>query len=333
LTDGETLFTIRQNKNGSAMENKHHAEYGHDLTVKQTEITPANKILVKTATYGAVVVAALLIGAKFFAWMRTDSISMQASLIDSLLDIVASIINLLVVSQAIKPADKEHRFGHGKAEALGGLGQSTFIAGSAVWLIIDALHRLIDPHPLQESHIGTIVIIIAIILTSLLVAYQRYVIKRTRSLAIAADSLHYLGDLYTNLGVLASLNITAYFGWIRFDALVGAGIALYILYTSWVIGRKSLDVLMDRELPDTARHQIIEIALAHPKVWGIHDLRTRSAGLQDFIQMHLDMDEQLSLLEAHEVANDVELAISKAFPHAEIIIHQDPIPHPEAAST
>lgn len=281
------------------------------------------------ATYGAVGVAAILIAAKFFAWMRTDSLSLQASLIDSLLDMVASVINLLVVRQALKPADKEHRFGHGKAEALGGLGQSAFIAGSAVWLIIDAIHRLIYPHPLQDGKLGSLIMIMASILTLFLVFYQRYVVKRTRSLAISADSLHYLGDFYTNIGVLVSLNVSVFLGWERLDSLVGAGIAAYILHSSWRIGQRSLDVLMDRELPDEARQKILEIALSHPQVWGVHDLRTRSAGLQDFIQMHLDMDEKLPLLKAHAIAEEVELALRKAFPHAEVIIHQDPIPNRE----
>jgi ferrous-iron efflux pump FieF len=292
---------------------------------------PSHKTLMTLATYGAVGVAAILIGAKFFAWTQTDSLSLQASLIDSLLDIVASVINLFVVHHALKPADKEHRFGHGKAEALGGLGQSTFIAGSAVWLMIEATHRLTHPHPLQESLIGTLTMTIAIALTGGLVIFQRYVIKKTRSLAISADSLHYLSDLFMNMGVLISLNLSLFFGWAYLDVLVGMGIAVYILYTSWEIGRRSLDVLMDRELGNAAREQIMEIALQHPHVWGVHDLRTRSTGLQDFIQMHLDMDETLSLLEAHNIGNDVEAAIQKAFPYAEIIIHQDPRPNREAA--
>jgi ferrous-iron efflux pump FieF len=305
----------------------------HEQALPKGEVSRHHKFLITTATYGAVVIAAILIAAKFFAWMRTDSLSLQASLIDSLLDMAASVINLLVVSQALKPEDAEHRFGHGKAEALGGLGQSAFIAGSAVWLIIDAIHRLITPHPLQEGATGSLVMVIAIILTLLLVLYQRYVLKQTRSLAIAADSLHYLGDLYTNMGVLVSLNVSVLLGWTRLDSLAGAGIAAYILHSSWTIGRRSLDVLMDRELPDEARLQIMEIVLKHPRVWGVHDLRTRSAGLRDFIQMHLDMDEKLPLLEAHDIANDVELALQAAFPHAEIIIHQDPLPHREAVSS
>lgn len=299
--------------------------------IHKATVSNHHKWLITSATYGAVGVASILIAAKFFAWMRTDSLSLQASLIDSLLDMAASVINLLVVRQALKPADEEHRFGHGKAEALGGLGQSAFIAGSAVWLIIDVIHRLIHPHPLQDGKIGSLIMIMASILTLFLVLYQRYVVKQTRSLAISADSLHYLGDLYANIGVLVSLNVSVFLGWERVDSLVGAGIAVYILYSSWQIGQRSLDVLMDRELPDEARQKITEIALSHPHVWGVHDLRTRSAGLQDFIQMHLDMDEKLPLLKAHDVAHEVELTLQKAFPHAEVIIHQDPIPNREAA--
>jgi len=312
----------------------------HTHSVKETrapsshqgKISSYHKLLITTATYGAVGVAALLIIAKFFAWMKTDSLSLQASLVDSLLDMAASLINLFVVRQALKPADDEHRFGHGKAEALGGLGQSTFIAGSAIWLIIDALHRLIHPHPLQGGAIGSFVMIGASVLTGLLVLYQRYVIKQTQSLAISADSLHYLGDLYTNLGVLLSLNISVWLGWNWLDSIIGTGIAIYILHTSWSIGRQSLDVLMDRELPDEARAQITEIALRHPRVWGVHDLRTRSAGLQEFIQMHLDMDEKISLADAHQVADEVEYTIQDVFPKAQIIIHQDPLPYPGATS-
>lgn len=316
------------------MKHDHHSSNkASSAMVEKPTLSRHHKMLITTATYSAVGVAGILIAAKFFAWMKTDSLSLQASLIDSLLDMLASVINLLVVRQALKPADEEHRFGHGKAEALGGLTQSAFIAGSAVWLIIDAIHRLIHPHPLQDGKTGSLIMIFASFLTILLVLYQRYVVKQTRSLAISADSLHYLSDLYTNIGVLVSLNISVLFGWTRLDSLVGTGIAAFILHSSWTIGRRSLDVLMDRELPDDARLQITKIALEHPRVWGVHDLRTRSAGLQDFIQMHLDMDEKLSLLEAHDVAHDVELAVQKAFPQAEVIIHQDPIPNREAVSS
>ena len=297
-------------------------------SVSAPALSRQNKLLVTTATYAAVGVAAILIIAKFFAWLRTDALSLQASLIDSLLDMVASIINLLVVRQALKPADAEHRFGHGKAEALGAIGQSTFIAGSAIWLMIDAAHRLLYPLPLQSGKLGSLVMIGASILTIALVSYQRYVIHRTRSLAISAESLHYLSDLYMNLGVLVSLNISVYLGWAWLDALTGAAIGGVILQTSWKMGRRSLDVLMDRELSNEDRAQIIGIAISHPCILGVHDLRTRSAGSQDFIQMHLDMDEKLTLVEAHAISDEVEMALQNTFPQAEIIIHQDPIPLP-----
>jgi ferrous-iron efflux pump FieF len=298
--------------------------------LKESTVANQNKTLVTTATYAAVAVASILICAKFIAWVRTDSLSLKASLIDSLLDMAASVINLLVVRQALKPADAEHRFGHGKAEALSAIAQSAFIAGSALWLMIDAIHRLFTPVPLQSNGIGSLVMIASSILAFCLVIYQRYVIKRTRSLAISADSVHYLSDLYTNLGVLFSLNVSVWLGWVRLDAIIGAIIGAFIMRTSWVMGRTALDVLMDRELSDNARKRIIEIALANDRVWGVHDLRTRSAGQQDFIQMHLDMDEKLLLSEAHDVANAVELKVQEAFPQAEIIIHQDPLPYPGA---
>lgn len=280
--------------------------------------------LLRFATYVAPTVACILILAKFFAWLKTDSMSLQASLIDSLLDLAASLVNFFVIRQALKPADEQHRFGHGKAEALGGLGQSTFIAGSALWLLIDVAHRLIAPHPLSDPETGTVVMIFASILTLGLVLFQKYVVKQTRSMAIAADSLHYQSDLLTNIGVLVSLNLSVYMNWNWLDVLVGASIAGYILYTSWHIGARSLDVLMDRELPDSDREKIIKLALDHPHVLGVHDLRTRSAGLQEFIQMHLDLDDKISFVLAHEISETVEGTIQRAFPHAEVIIHQDP---------
>lgn len=287
-----------------------------------------HKQLLRFATYVAPIVACILILGKFTAWLKTDSLSLQASLIDSLLDLAASLINFFVIRQALKPADEEHRFGHGKAEALGGLGQSAFIAGSAIWLLIDMVHRLIAPHPLTDPGTGTIVMVLATILTTGLVIFQRYVVKETRSMAIAADSLHYQSDILTNIGVLISINLAVYMNWAWLDVLFGGGIAAYILYTSWHIGARSLNVLMDRELPDSDREQIINLALGHPHVLGIHDLRTRSSGLQEFIQMHLDLDDKISFVLAHEISETVEHAIQKAYPHAEVIIHQDPISTP-----
>lgn len=280
--------------------------------------------LVTLATKAAIVTAAVIIVCKVYAWIQTDSISLQASLIDSILDLVASILNFFVVRQALKPADKEHRFGHGKAEAIGGLAQATFIAGSAVWLCIEVIHRLIAPHPLQSAVVGSVIMVIASVLTLALILFQRYVVRETNSLAIKADSLHYQTDLLTNIAVLISLNISYIFGWAWLDAIAGAVIAVYILITSYEIGMQSLNVLMDRELSDETREKIIQIAISHAQVLGVHELRTRSAGQLEFIQMHLDLNKDLSLFTAHQIADEVELAIRAAFPHSEVIIHQDP---------
>jgi ferrous-iron efflux pump FieF len=160
--------------------------------------------------------------------------------------------------------------------------------------------------------------------TVALVAFQRHVIRRTGSVAIRADSLHYVGDVMVNGSVILALVLTAQLGWSSIDAIFGLGIAFYIVFTAWQIARASFDMLMDRELPDADRRRIREIALAHPQVTALHDLRTRAAGPNVFIQLHLEMDGRLSLFDAHAVADAVEVEVMQAFPGAEVIIHQDP---------
>lgn len=282
--------------------------------------------LLKTASLASVVVAAILILAKAIAWRYTDSLSLQASLVDSLLDILASIINLFVIHQALKPADEDHRFGHGKAEALGSLAQTTFIMGSALWLMFDMAQRLVHPQPIATPQLGVIVMVIAILLTGALVVFQRYVIRKTGSIAITADSLHYQTDLYTNVGVLFSLYLTSYLQLPWIDVVVAGLIIAYIIVTSIRIGLKALDVLMDRELSDETRQKIMDVARQHPMVLDVHDLRTRTSGTHLFIQMHLDMAENLSLREAHTAGDAVSAHIQKEFPNADIIIHHDPRP-------
>jgi ferrous-iron efflux pump FieF len=280
--------------------------------------------LMRWATYASVATAFLLIAAKVVAYVLTDSVSLLSTLLDSLLDAAASLINLLAVRHALTPADREHRFGHGKAEPLAALGQSTFIAGSAVFLIVQAANRLVSPHPVTNTGIGLAVMAFSIAATLLLVLFQRFVIRRTGSLAIKADSLHYASDLIVNASVVVALILVAIYGWQRVDPVFGGGIALYIVYTAWQIARSALDMLMDRELPDAERQRIRAIALGNPAVRAVHDLRTRAAGQTVFVQMHLEVDGKLSLAEAHTIADDVEERICTAYPGAEIIIHEDP---------
>jgi len=289
---------------------------------------PASKIesehLLKLATRASVVTAAILIIVKLVAHWQTGSVSILASLIDSLMDAGASIINLLAVSYALAPPDKEHRFGHGKAESLAGLAQATFIAGSGLFLILESIQRLVNPHPIEAVGIGIGVMVFSIVATLVLLCIQRYVIKKTHSTAIRADALHYKTDLLTNAAIIVAL-LLSQFGWLGIDPLFALAIAAYILYSSWEIGNEAFHDLLDREITTEKCKQIIEIAKAHPQVRGLHDLRTRLSGRTEFIQMHLEMDDNLPLIEAHEIADQVEEKIMQAIPTADVVIHLDPI--------
>ncbi len=288
-------------------------------------IAPAEAArLVRLATYAAVGAAATMIAAKAAAWAATESVSVLSSLVDSLLDVAASTINLLAVRHALTPPDREHRFGHGKAEPLAGLAQAAFITGSAVLLVLEAVNRLSFPLPISNSGIGIAVIAFSMAVTLALVAFQRFVIRRTGSVAVSADSLHYRSDLILNGSVIASLVLATWLGWRSVDPLFALGIGAYILWSALMIARMSLDLLMDRELPEADRARIRAIALEHPEVRNVHDLRTRSTGPQIFVQMHLELDGALPLIRAHAIADTVEGQIREAFPSAEVIIHQDP---------
>jgi ferrous-iron efflux pump FieF len=280
--------------------------------------------LMKRATTASVAVAAAMISIKLAAWIVTDSVSLLSSLLDSLLDGAASILNLMAVRQAFVPADREHRFGHGKAEPLAGLGQAAFIGGSAVFLFIEAVHHLAQPTEVSNSAVGIAVMAIAIAVTLGLVAYQRYVIRHTGSLIVSADELHYRSDVILNASVILSLVVSTATAWPYADPLFGIAIGLWIIYGAWQVAQKALVQLMDHELPDTERARIRAIAQAHPEVTSVHDLRTRAAGPTAFIQVHLEMDGGMTLAEAHRVSDEVEAALVKAFPHTEVIIHQDP---------
>lgn len=284
----------------------------------------ANGRLMRLATYASVSVAVTLIALKMGAWLMTESIAMLSTLVDSLLDALASLVSLFAVRHALTPADREHRFGHGKAEALAAMAQAAFIAGSAVLLLFQAGERLVRPRPLAEPEAGIAVMLASILLTVVLVLFQTWVVRRTHSVAVAADSLHYKGDILVNAAVIAALVLGSWFGWVYADPIFGAAIALYILFSAWLIVREALDMLMDREMPEPDRDRIREITMAHPEVVSLHDLRTRRAGPFCFIQFHLVLDAELTLLKAHEIADAVEMELRQAFPESDVLIHQDP---------
>jgi ferrous-iron efflux pump FieF len=278
----------------------------------------------RRAAIAAVSVAALLIAGKAVAAVVTGSLSLLSSLIDSMLDLLASALNLWAIRQAAQPADHEHRFGHGKAEPLAGLAQAAFVGGSAAFLLLQAADRLIDPQPVVEGRLGIAVMLLSIVLTAGLVLYQKWVIRRTASVAVGADSLHYASDLLVNVSVVVAIVLTTELGWLRADAAFAMAIGAYILRSAWTILVNSLDLLMDHELPESDRQKIADIVRAHPAVLNMHDLRTRSSGTQCFIQLHLELDGHLSLLEAHAIADEVMQQIEAAFPQAEVLIHEDP---------
>ncbi len=294
------------------------------MTSRPSNVEPHVARMMRTATYAAVSVALFLVVIKFGAWIATESLSMLSTLIDSLLDVGASLINLYAVYHALQPADEEHRFGHGKAEPLAGLAQAAFISGSAVFILFEAVDRFLHPREIIRTDVGLAVMVVSILLTLALVAYQRYVVKKTGSVAILADSMHYKMDILVNLGVIASLLMVSQFGWLIADPLIAVVIALYIFHGAWEVGSQSLKFLMDSELPEEDRKRIVDIALAEDGVLGLHDLRTRSSGMNLFIQFHLDMDGAITLSAAHAISEAVMYKVEEAFPNADVLIHEDP---------
>ncbi|MCC6466946.1 MAG: cation diffusion facilitator family transporter [Alphaproteobacteria bacterium] len=278
----------------------------------------------RLATYASVAAAGVLIVVKLAVWIATGSVSIMASLLDSLLDAGASMVNLLAVRHSLTPPDREHRFGHGKAEPLAGLAQSAFIAGSAVLLLVQAAERLVEPRAIPHAGVGIAVMGFSMLVTVALVMFQRRVIARTNSTAIRADSLHYAGDIMVNGGVIVALLLAKALDAPIFDPLFGGMVAFYIVYSAWQIVRLSLDMLMDRELPEEDRRRIRDLCLQHIEVRRVHDLRTRVAGPDIFIQAHVEMDGAMTLLDAHAVSDDLENRLKAAFPGAEVMIHQDP---------
>jgi len=280
--------------------------------------------LLKLASIASVLTAGFLIVAKLAAWSVTGSVSLLASLVDSVMDSIASLINLFAIRYALQPADEDHRFGHGKAEPLAGLAQAAFIAGSAIFLVFHAIDRLRYAHSLDQVGIGIWVMVLAIVMTLGLLAVQRYVIRKTDSTAIRADSLHYLTDLLTNVSVLVALYLST-LGWTWADPVFAIAVAIYIFYSAVQIGHEAFQQLMDRELPEDILEQIQETAMSHPEVNGTHEMRTRQAGHTRFVQLHLELDANLPLKDAHEIADQVEAEILAFLPGAEVLIHQDPV--------
>ena len=288
---------------------------------------------VKLVSRASVATALTLIIIKLLAWLYSGSASMLASLTDSFADALASIVNFIAIRYAIVPADHDHRYGHGKAEPLASLAQSAFIMGSAFLLLFYGGERLLNPSAVENATLGVVVSVVSIALTLALVMLQKRALAVTNSTVVEADSLHYKSDLFLNGAVLLALVFSQY-GWWWADGLFAVLIACYIGQQAFDLGYRSIQALLDRELDEDTRQRIKQIAKEDSRVQGLHDLRTRQAGKTIFIQFHLELDGNLSLNEAHSIADTTGLRVKAAFEDAEVIIHQDPVQvEPSAAAS
>ncbi len=281
--------------------------------------------MMRRATYFATSMALALLAAKGIAWWLSGSLAMLSSLTDSLFDVISSTINLLALRYALKPADDDHRFGHTSIEDIASLGQFAFIVASMAIISLQSAERLFHPRPLEHETLGIWVSLAAMALTTALIAYQTMVTRRSPSLIIASERLHYLSDLLFNVGVLIALGASSVLHIVWADPAMAIVIAIVVLWTNRVIGIRAFNNLMDREMPDAEKAKI-EAILKASDILSHHKLKTRYSGTKPFIQMHVEIDDSLDFQSAHAITDTLENALLAAFPEAEIIIHPDPAP-------
>jgi ferrous-iron efflux pump FieF len=279
--------------------------------------------LLRQVTMASVGVAIMLITLKLIAAISTNAISMMASLIDSIMDLFASLVTLIAVRIALQPPDEDHRYGHGKAEPLAALAQATFIAGSGAFLLLEAVQRLIRPQTLETVDLGIAVMLVSMMATGVLLLFQRHVIRVTQSPAIKADATHYGSDFLVNAATIAALFL-AHQGVNWIDPVFGAGVGGVILFSAWFVGRKAMDQLMDREVLDGSEARIHAIAVGHPRVEAADHIRTRMAGRTMIIQLYIYLQNDLDLAKAHVIGDEVAEQIQEKFPGADILIHEEP---------
>lgn len=279
------------------------------------------------AALASVMVALILLLLKGYAAWATASVAMLGSLADTGLDLFASLVTLWGVHIAAAPADSDHRFGHGKAEPIAAFFQVILIGISALAIAIRAISRIINGETTAHAEYGIGVSLAALLLTLLLIAYQRRVIARTGSIAIKADNVHYQSDLLLNGSVIAALVLDQYLGLRVADPLFGIAIAGWLLWGTWGTAWTALDQLMDKEWPEEKRQAFLALAAQHPQLRGIHDLRTRTSGTHDFVQFHVWVDPLMTVADAHRVMDEIEAKLAAEFPGVEILIHPDPEGH------
>lgn len=278
------------------------------------------------ASYASVMVASVLLLAKLVAWWKTDSLAMLSSFTDSVFDVLMSLINMLAVRYALKPADDDHRFGHTSIEDIAGLAQCAFIFAAMAMIVLQSVERLSNPHTvLSNPELGIGVSLLGMLLTTGLVAFQTYVTRRTRSLVIASDRLHYVGDILFNLGVLTAFGLSSWGGLAWADAAIAILIAIIVLWNTWPLGVRAFNNLMDREMADDEKKLILDIIDSISEITGYHNLKTRYSGTKAFIQLHVEIAASLNFRDAHAIVDRLEQEIIAAFPGADVIVHPDPV--------
>ena len=281
----------------------------------------------KSAAYASIAMAALLMAIKGWATWSTGSTAMMGSLADTGLDLISSVATLAGVWVAGQPADRNHRFGHGKAEALSAMFQAILIAFSALALGVHSIVQLFAQTRTRAADSGILVSVIAIAGTLALLAWQRHVIGKTGSIAIATDHVHYQADLLVNIAVIMALVLDQYAGIAYADPLFGLGIALWLGWSAWQASQAAVTQLMDREWPSEKKAHFVEVLARHPELRGVHDLRTRTSGNRDFAQFHVWVDGNMSVRHAHRVMDELEAKIAAEFPGVEVLIYPDPEGH------
>ncbi|MBO9498806.1 MAG: cation diffusion facilitator family transporter [Novosphingobium sp.] len=289
-----------------------------------TVSTDQRAFLTRSAAAASIAVAVLLAIMKVWAVWRTGSTAMLGSLADTTLDLIASIATLAGVWVAAQPADAEHRFGHGKAEALAAMFQVVLISFSAAGLLFRGVSQLLAGARTEAAADGILVSLVAFAATLALLAWQRHVIRRTGSLAITTDNLHYKSDLALNLAVIAALALEQYAHVAGADAGFGIVIALWLGWGAFSASREAVNQIMDREWPEEKRDELLAVLARNPDLRGVHDLRTRTSGAHDFAQFHASVDPLLTVERAHDVVDAIEDEVMRAFPGIELLVHLDP---------
>jgi ferrous-iron efflux pump FieF len=278
---------------------------------------------IKLASTASVVTATLLVTVKTWGWLQTHSVSMLASLIDSSTDLMVSILSFLAVRYALKPADDDHPFGHGKAEALAALAQALMITGSAIYLLLSALEQMVQPRPLETLELGAWAMGFSLFMTLLLLSIQRVAVAKTGSIAIQADSLHYATDLLSNGAVLLTIGLLMY-GWTGLDPWVALLVAGYVLFSAWKIAMVSFDQLMDKQLPISVASEMLAVAQAVDGVVRAHNLRSRQSGSTFVVQLYIDLHPDTPLHESHRLGDAVRDAIIARYPNTDVLVHEEP---------